>query len=95
SSTWPVGLKLPNALGLCDMSGNVWEWCWDRYSGSYYEELYASGLSYDPTGPESGASRVVRGGSWLDADYGCRVASRAYYYPGDDDFIIGFRVCRY
>ncbi|MEL6624227.1 MAG: formylglycine-generating enzyme family protein [Bacteroidota bacterium] len=94
-STWPVGLKLPNALGLYDMSGNVWEWCWDRYSASYYEELHASGMSHDPIRPESGTSRVVRGGSWLNDGPNCRVASRLNYLPDDDNSRVGFRVCRY
>ncbi|MEL7192946.1 MAG: formylglycine-generating enzyme family protein [Bacteroidota bacterium] len=93
--TWPVGMKLPNALGLCDMSGNVREWCWDWYSASYYEELHASGMSHDPIGPESGTSRVVRGGSWILNDDFCRVASRSDSHPDVDFSNVGFRVCRY
>ena len=95
SSTWPVGLKLPNALGLCDMSGNVWEWCWDWYRTSYYEELHASDMFPDPLGPESGISRLVRGGSWIHLDSFCRVASRLVIHPSDDNAYVGFRVCRY
>ncbi|MEO0639467.1 MAG: SUMF1/EgtB/PvdO family nonheme iron enzyme, partial [Bacteroidota bacterium] len=71
------------------------EWCWDWYSASYYEELHASGMSHDPIGPESGTSRVVRGGSWIYDDNDCRVACRHYYLPFNVDVNVGFRVCRY
>ncbi|MEL6634787.1 MAG: SUMF1/EgtB/PvdO family nonheme iron enzyme, partial [Bacteroidota bacterium] len=78
-----------------DMSGNVWEWCWDRYSASYYEDLHASGMSHDPIRPESGTSRVVRGGSWISNVSFCRVAFRLNYLPSLDVSYVGFRVCRY
>ena len=58
STTHPVGTKLPNELGLYDMSGNVWEWCWDWYSS------YPAGTQADYRGAASGTLRVVRGGSW-------------------------------
>ena len=60
----PARLKRPNALGLYDMSGNVYEWCEDRYDRNYYEECKAQGMVENPQGPEKGNSRVVRGGSW-------------------------------
>ncbi len=60
--THPVGQKLPNGYGLYDMLGNVWEWCWDWYDDGYY----GRSPSRDPRGPESGTSRVLRGGSWYD-----------------------------
>ena len=75
SSTHPVAGKAANVLGLYDMSGNLWECCHDCYSDSYY----SSSPETDPTGPESGTYRVLRGGSWLSSAIGCRVAYRSSY----------------
>ena len=87
SSTHIVGSKRANALGIYDMSGNVWEWCKDWCVDSY--------VSYDtnnPVGPSSGSSRVLRGGSWYNGASGCRVANRSNNSPGHRAYSLGFRV---
>lgn len=87
-SSQPVGLLLPNALGMYDLSGNVWEWCHDYYGP--YEE----GTFVNPIGPDSGHVRVMRGGSWVFGANDCRVACRLYRSPHDRIYRIGFRVGR-
>ncbi len=86
--THPVGEKRPNELGLHDMSGNVWEWCWDWYDDEYYEESPA----VNPTGLVSGSNRVLRGGSWFTSAQIVRSASRNIRTPSIRSLIIGFRV---
>jgi formylglycine-generating enzyme required for sulfatase activity len=85
--THPVGSKKPNAWGLCDMHGNVWEWCQDYYGGDY-----PAGAATDPTGSAAGINRAVRGGSWYLSSGGGRSADRRRYGPGDRDERLGFRV---
>ena len=87
SSTHPCGTKRANTLGIYDMSGNVYEWCKDWYSGSY-----ASDNTNNPTGPSSGFSRVNRGGSWSVSAGKCRVANRYNNSPDYRDSNLGFRV---
>ncbi|MCA9092972.1 MAG: SUMF1/EgtB/PvdO family nonheme iron enzyme [Planctomycetaceae bacterium] len=88
--TAPVGSFLPNAFGLSDMHGNVWELCLDWYDKSYY----LSSPVVNPLGPSSGSDRVLRGGSWSDGPVFCRSASRLDFQPWHRNFNQGFRVVR-
>ena len=85
-----VGKKQPNELGIYDMTGNVWEWCWDWASDRYY----SSGGQTNPIGPNSGSSRVLRGGSWGDFAEHCRTATREYGGPASCYSYNGFRLVR-
>ena len=90
SSTHPVGELKPNAWGLYDMHGNVYEWCQD-WHGPYGKETVA----IDPTGPVSGRRRVLRGGWYREVLWeGVRSASRANFQPGDRSTNGGFRLAR-
>lgn len=88
--TRPVGQKRANELGLYDMSGNVREWCWDRYGNGYSDDAPRS----DPTGAFSGSTRVFRGGDWNSNVGRTRVANRSYNGPGNTGRSFGFRLVR-
>lgn len=94
STTHPVGQKKPNDFGLFDMHGNVWEWCSDWYSDSYYEECKRQGIVADPSGPTAGSDRVVRGGGWYSDAVNCRSANRSFGAPGNRSVHLGFRLVR-
>ena len=85
-ATHPVGQKQPNAWGLYDMHGNVWEWCLDWFGG------YPTADATDPQGGSQGSGRVLRGGCWDGSARLCRSAYRSYSNPSYRSISFGFRV---
>src|SRR5262249_24782098 len=84
------GQKLSNALGLCDMQGNVGEYCWDGFDPLYYRQSPVD----DPIGPPEVPHRVVRGGNWASKPRDCRPSVRRQILPGERSGFQGLRVVR-
>lgn len=88
AGTHPVRGKLPNDWGVYDMIGNLWEWTNDWYGG------YPASSVLNPTGPNQGTTKVVRGCAWSNGARFCRVASRNYYSTDYRFLNVGFRAVR-
>lgn len=89
----PAGVDMANGYGLYDMVGNVWEWCWDRYGSTYYADTSAND---NPRGPDSGTTRVLRGGSSINGTNTVNCAYRSSTYNGGNTnyYYVGFRCAR-
>lgn len=89
------GTRYPNELGLHDLNGNVWEWCWDKYDELYYQDIKnGSAPASNPTGALSGEKRIVKGGSWDSKLSFLRPTNKVATLPGNTYEFYGFRVVR-
>jgi len=98
--SYPIGIYEPNELGIYDMTGNVYEWCYDWYG------RYSSDIQKDPKGPETGKQKVVRGGDWTEFSINLRTSNRNKFRPDFDGsrteaygsktywIYIGFRIAK-
>jgi iron(II)-dependent oxidoreductase len=84
----PVGSFLPNGYGLYDMAGNAWDWVWDYYDPDYYYDC----PEQNPRGPDSGTTRIRRGGDWARSALSMRCSCRSSMPPESRDYRMGFRV---
>ena len=93
-TTAEVCSKAKNKYGLCDMSGNVFEWCWDFYDAGFYRYLVKYGEDTDPIGKEPETYRAIRGGSWDYSAKSARVSARSDDWPSATYYYLGFRLVR-